>query len=72
MSNEYKDWLWNRAQEVAIERGLVDVITQVEPDDPAEGTPSYIWGIKNGEKVKYYVNYSDETEWLCYHKEADI
>ena len=72
MSNEYKDWLWDRAQEVALERGLFDIITEVVPADPTEGPPQYICGLKNGEKVKYYVNYSDETEWLCYHRELDV
>ena len=71
MSNEYKDWLWDRVQEVVLERGLVDKITHVEPEDPAEGAPHHIWGLKNGEKVKYYIHYDPDMGWLCEHRELD-
>ena len=72
MSNEYKDWLWDRVQEIVLERGLVNKITYVEPEDPIEGTPHHIWGIKNGENVRYYVHYSPDEGWLCEHRELDI
>lgn len=72
MSNEYKDWLWDRAVEIAIERGLVDTITAVEPASAVEGMPHHIWGEKNGEKVKYYIHYSPDEGWLCEHRELDI
>ena len=72
MSNAYKDWVWNKTQDVMLERGFVDKITAVEPDDPALGAPHHIWGIKNGAPVCYYVNYDLETEQLCTHQEIDI
>ena len=71
MSNEYKDWLWDYVQDIVIERGLVDKIVDVWPDDPAEGAPQYIWGLKNGEKVKYYIHYDPDMGWLCEHRELD-
>lgn len=71
MSNEYKDWLWDHVQDLAIERGLVDTITDVAPNDPAEGQPQYIWGLKNGQKVKYYINYDPDFGYLYEHRELD-
>ena len=71
MSNEYKDWLWDHVQDLALERGLVDKITEVWPRDPAEGSPQYIWGLKNGQKVKYYVNYDKDLGYLYEHRELD-
>jgi len=69
MSNAYKDWLWDHVQDIVLERGLVDKIIHVEPTDPAKGEPQYIWGIKNGKDVKYYVHYDPENGWLCEHQE---
>lgn len=71
MSNEHKDWLWDKVQEVVLERGLVDKITHVEPQDATEGAPHHIWGIKNGENVKYYVHYDADMGWLCEHRELE-
>lgn len=71
MSNEYKDWLWDYVQELAIERGLVDMITEVWPSDPAEGHPQYIWGLKDKQPVKYYINYDPEFGYLYEHRELD-
>jgi hypothetical protein len=71
MSNEYKDWLWDHVQDIVLERGLVDKITHVEPNDPALGAPHHIWGLKNGEPVKYYVHYDPTLGWLCEHRELD-
>ena len=71
MSNEYKDWLWDQVLDVVLERGLVDKITHVEPDDQMYGTPHHIWGIKNGQEVKYYIHYDPDLGWLCEHRELD-
>lgn len=71
MSNEYKDWLWDHVQDLVFERGLVDKITHVEPDNPAHGAPHHIWGLKNGEPVKYYIHYDADQGWLCEHRELD-
>lgn len=68
MSNEYKDWLHDHVQDLAFERGLVDKIAYVWPE---EGEPQYIWGYRNGQKVKYYVRYDTEFGWLYEHRELD-
>lgn len=71
MSNEYKDWLWDHVQDLALERGLVDKIINVWPKDPAAGRPQYIWGLKNGQHVKYYVNYDPNFGYIYEHRELD-
>lgn len=71
MSNEYKDWLWDHVQDLAFERGLVDEITDVWPENPTIGRPQYIWGLKNGQPVKYYVNYDEDLGYLYEHRELD-
>ena len=71
MSNEHKDWLWDHVQDIVLERGLLDKITHVEPSDPALGSPHHIWGLKNGEPVKYYIHYDPTLGWLCEHRELD-
>ena len=71
MSNEYKDWIWDYVQDIAIERGLVDTITDVTPRDPAEGSPDHIWGLKNGQPVHYYVKYDPVFGYLYEHRELD-
>ena len=71
MSNEYKEWIWDHIQDIVIERGLVDKVTAVYPE-PYDGTPDHIEGIKNGERVRYYVHYNPEFGWLCEHRELDI
>ena len=72
MSNEYKDWLWDHVQDIALERGLIDKITQVMPNDPAIGSPKFIWGLKNNQPIKLEV-FKDEVEGYRYeHRELDI
>lgn len=67
MSNEYKDWIFDEIQDRVLEKGLIDTITDIYPQ-PDEGTPCYVEGLKDGEKVKYYVRLTEEG-WLCEHKE---
>ena len=71
MSNEYKDWIWDYVQDLAIERGLVDTITDVTPRDPAKGSPDHIWGLKDGQPVHYYVKYDPDFGYLYEHRELD-
>ena len=70
MSNMYKDWMWDVIQDVCIDRGLVDKVTSVYPA-PDEGTPKYVEGLKNGQRVKYYVRLDEDGYWLCEHRELD-
>ena len=71
MSNEYKDWLWDYVQDIAFERNLVDKITKVKPNDPSQGSPQFIWGIKNNAPVKYEVLYDEELGYVFEHRELD-
>lgn len=71
MSNEYIDWLWDYVQDLAFERNLVDKITKVDPADSTKGRPVYIWGIKNEQRVKYFVHYDDEFGYSFEHRELD-
>ena len=68
MSNEYKDWLYDRVWDLVLERGLLDEIIEMWPK---EGTPQYVRGLKNGQKVKYYVNYDLERGFLFEHRELE-
>ena len=71
MSNEYKDWLWDHIQNLAFERGLVDKITKIEPNDPAKGRPKFIWGLKNGEPVKYECLDDEVEDYKYEHRELN-
>ena len=71
MSNEHKDWLWDHIQDIIIERGLADTITDIEPQSPSEGAPHHVRGIKKVERVKYYIHYDPDFGWLCEHRELD-
>ena len=69
MSNEYKEWLWDRIQEEVLAQGLMDDIISAWPA-PCEGTPCYVKGFKDNKCVKYYGTLTDEG-WLCRHQELD-
>ena len=69
MSNEAKDWQWDKIQEEVLERNLADEITKCYPD-PSEGWPHFVEGLKNGEPVKFEVFYDrDLCEWRCERRE---
>ena len=71
MSNEYKDYIWDHVQDMAFERNLVDKITDVDPRDPAVGSPHTIWGEKNGQPVKLAVRYDTELGYIYEHRELE-
>ena len=70
MSNEHKAWLWDTIQEIIFDRDLVDKITAIYPI-PDNGKPYYIEGLKNLQRVKYYIHYDPDMGWLCEHCELD-
>lgn len=70
MSNMYKDWLWDTIQEIVFDRDLMDKITAIYPI-PDKGEPCYIEGLKNLQRVKYYIHYDPDIGWLCEHRELD-
>lgn len=62
MSNEYKDWLWDRFSDVLLEQGALDRVTHTEI------TSWYDWcaivdGIKDETPVKYNVWFDNEDGW---------
>ena len=62
MSNEYKDWLWDKFSDVLLEQGALDRVTHTEI------TNWYDWyaivdGIKDGAPVKYNVWFDNEGGW---------
>lgn len=71
MSNEYKDWLWDHIQDLAIERGIIDQIIEVIPDDPAKGRPNFLYGLKNGQLIKLAVLYDEALGYVYEHRELD-
>lgn len=64
MSNEYKDWLQDKIQDIVLDLGLADKITN--------STTRIVDGIKNNQPVRYEVWYDTENyEWKIEHRELD-
>ena len=62
MSNEYKDWLYDRITDVVLDRGLADRVTGADPP--------FVEGLKNGDPVRFEVWFdSDLCEWRCERRE---
>ena len=62
MSNEYKDWLRDKIQDIVIERGLADVTFNCDEH--------FVEGFKNGEPVRFEVWFDKELcEWRIERRE---
>ena len=62
MSNEYKDWLRDKIQDIVIERGLADVTFNCDE--------RFVEGFKNGEPVRFEVWFDKELcEWRIERRE---
>lgn len=71
MSNEYKDWLYDRVQDVVLDAGVIDKVTEVN-SSPIYGH-KMVYGLKNGEKVAFVVWLDDfENEWKFERRETNI
>ena len=69
MSDEFKDWLGNRIDEVILTSGVMDKIEEI-PNPSYNKT--YVHGWKNGQKVLLEVWFDDELEeWRIEHRETD-
>lgn len=69
MSNEAKDWQWDKIQEVVLEQNLADTITACYPQ-PYEGWAKFVEGLKNGDPVKFEVWFDrDLGTWRCERRE---
>ena len=60
MSNELKDWLWDKFADTLLEAKQIDKILQVIPYD---GWYATVHGIKDGTHVIYNVWFDDEEGW---------
>ena len=68
MSNEYKDWLYDKLQDVLLQVGAIDKVLQVivwEGDNAG-----VVHGVKDGIHVKYTVFMEDDGSW-DYEQEFD-
>ena len=62
MSNEYKDWLWDKIQDIVIEHGLADMTFNCDG--------RFVEGFKNGEPVRFEVWFDKELyEWRIERRE---
>ena len=68
MSNEYKDYLYDKVQEVVLDACIADKIIKVRP---CQLYNAYIVeGLKNEQKVKFEVWFdSIESEWKYERRE---
>ena len=70
MSNEYKDWLYDRVQEVLIDAGVIDIVALVT-ESPIIGR-RYVAGYKNNQKVAFAVWFDKrENEWKYERRELN-
>lgn len=62
MSNESKDWLYDKIQEVVLEANAADKITNVQGN--------IVEGLKNGQRVKFKVWFDyDLNMWIYERRE---
>lgn len=65
MSNEYKDWLYDRATDLILERGLADTVLNTS-------TGQFVDGIKDGKPVRFEVWFDmEQSEWRVERREVD-
>lgn len=70
MSNKYKDWLYDRVQDVLLDAGVIDIVALVS-NSPIIGR-KYVAGYKNGQKVAFAVWFDDnECEWKFERRELN-
>lgn len=62
MSNEMKDWLWDRFANTVLEAGVIDRVIQIIPQD---NFYAVVHGIKDGYHIKYYVWFDG---YWCYER----
>ena len=60
MSNEMKDWLWDKFSETLLDANQIDRVVQVIPQD---NWYAIVHGIKDGIHVIYSVWFDDEDGW---------
>lgn len=69
MSNEYKDWLWDRVQDLVLDANAADRITDVIKHNDT----FILYGCKNDEPVKFIVYFDEALQmWNFEQRELDI
>ena len=69
MSNEYKEYLLDKVQELVLDYGAMDTIDEIKPTYCLER--KYVYGQKNGQKVVVLVYLDDNTgDWVIEHRSA--
>ena len=70
MSNEFKDYLYDKICEVVLDSGAMDEIEQVR--GISYSIRNYVYGRKSGQEVVLMVWFDDDTdEWRIEHRETD-
>lgn len=70
MSNEVKDYLYDKICEVVLDSGAMDEVKRVR--SISYSIRNYVYGRKNGQKVVLVVWCDDDTgEWRIEHREMD-
>jgi hypothetical protein len=65
MSNEYKDWLYDHASDLVLERGLADKILNTS-------TTRFVDGLKDEQPVRFEVWFDmEQSEWRVERREVD-
>lgn len=62
MSNEFKDWLWDKFSDVLLEQGVIDKVLQTIIIDYRDWY-GVVHGTKDGIHVKYNVWFDGEEGW---------
>lgn len=70
MSNELKDYLFDRIYELVLDSGAADTIEEV--GSLSYNSHNYVHGWKGGQRVNLVVWFDDDVgEWRIEHRETD-
>lgn len=70
MSNEYKDYCYDKVQDVLLDAGVIDQIEEICSTPYVER--KYVHGWKNGQKVVFLVYMNNEGEWVFEYRESNL
>ena len=70
MSNEFKDYLYDKIYDVVLDSGAIDQIDEI--CSASYSIRNYVYGRKNGQRVVLMVWFNDDIgEWQIEHRETD-
>ena len=70
MSNEMKDYLYDKIGEIVLDSSTMDKIEEIYP--ASYFSHNYVHGWKNGQRVVLEVWFDDDTgDWKIEHRETD-